>query len=162
MISRHSIHRLFLVVSMMVALSLTTVTFGVSESWASTGLNLALYSPRSQLIAMNRVESMGKSIEGKTQEMIGNITGDSKDKMIGKAKQIESQTQNLTEDMKDKVKRQGRAKAITKNIGGRIQESKGKVSGNRKDQMVGKGKQLESQVRNTLEDVKGATERALK
>jgi len=40
------------------------------------------------------------------------------------------------------------------NIEGKAQEAIGKATGNRQDQVAGKAKQVESQVRNAVEDVK--------
>ncbi len=58
---------------------------------------------------MNRAKAVTtKDIEGKAQEAIGNITGDPKDQMMGKAKQVESQARNTAEDIKDKMKLKGR------------------------------------------------------
>lgn len=39
----------------------------------------------------DRAKAVGKNIEGKAQEALGNITGDPKDKAEGKAKQAESE-----------------------------------------------------------------------
>jgi uncharacterized protein YjbJ (UPF0337 family) len=46
--------------------------------------------------------------------------------------------------------------AIGKDIEGKAQETKGKITGNKEDQVRGKVKQAESKVRNTVEDVKDA------
>lgn len=48
----------------------------------------------------------------------------------------------------------GRAEANTKNIEGKIQETFGNVMDSPKDQIAGKAKQVESQVRNAAADVK--------
>ena len=53
----------------------------------------------------NRVEATAKNIEGKAQEMIGEITGDPKDKAEGKAKQAEAKAQHTAENIKDEVKK---------------------------------------------------------
>ena len=50
-----------------------------------------------------RVKANVKNLEGKTQEALGNLTGDRQDQIAGKAKQIDSKTRNLMEDIKDKV-----------------------------------------------------------
>jgi uncharacterized protein YjbJ (UPF0337 family) len=52
------------------------------------------------------------------------------------------------------VKLKGRAKAVEKNVEGKLQEAAGNITGNRKDQMMGKAKQVESQARNAAEDLK--------
>lgn len=52
----------------------------------------------------DRVQATGKNIEGKAQEVLGNITGDPEDKAEGKAKQAQAQVSHAVEDVKDKVK----------------------------------------------------------
>jgi uncharacterized protein YjbJ (UPF0337 family) len=54
-----------------------------------------------------------------------------------------------------------RVEATTKNIEGKVQETMGNVTGNKKDQFMGKAKQAESKVRNAIEDVKIKTEKAM-
>ena len=49
-----------------------------------------------------RVKANVGNLEGKTQEVFGNLTGDRRDQIAGKAKQVESKTRNLIEDAKDK------------------------------------------------------------
>ncbi len=51
-----------------------------------------------------RAEATAKNIEGKTQEMIGEVTGDPKDKAEGRSKQVEAETQHAKEDVKDNIK----------------------------------------------------------
>ncbi|MCP9848722.1 CsbD family protein [Cyanobium sp. Morenito 9A2] len=51
----------------------------------------------------------------------------------------------------------GRVKAVTKDVEGKIQESIGKVTGDRGDRLAGTAKQAEAQVRHALEDVKDTT-----
>ncbi|MDB9404490.1 CsbD family protein [Microcystis sp. CS-574] len=151
MISFQQIRRF--VVTMILTIMLTIIIafdFGTTNSWAATLPN--------QIATMNRVEAMTKDIEGKAQEAIGNITGDPKDQMMGKAKQVESQARNTAEDIKDKMKLKGRTKAVIKNIEGKAQETIGKATGNRNDQVAGKAKQAESQGRNVVEDVKDAVQ----
>jgi uncharacterized protein YjbJ (UPF0337 family) len=149
------IRRFVLTMSLTVVLA-TTITFGFgsASSLAATSLAQDISKPQAQIATMNRAEAMTKNIEGKAQEAIGNMTGDSKDKMMGKAKQVESQARNAAEDMKDKMKLKGRAKAVTKNIEGKVQEVKGKATGNRADRVSGKAKQIESQAINKVEGAK--------
>ncbi len=52
----------------------------------------------------DRVEATGKNLEGKAQEVLGNITGDPEDKAEGKAKQTQAQGSHAVEDVKDKIK----------------------------------------------------------
>ena len=49
-----------------------------------------------------------------------------------------------------------RVEATTKNIEGKVQETLGNVTGNKKDQFMGKAKQAESKVRSAVEDIKDA------
>jgi uncharacterized protein YjbJ (UPF0337 family) len=52
-----------------------------------------------------RANATAKNIEGKLQEAAGNVTGDSKDKMQGKAKQVDAEATHAKEDIKDEVKK---------------------------------------------------------
>ena len=90
------IYRSLLTVGLTLLISFTVV-FGIpiNNSWAS-----ASFTP---IASIERVKAGAKALEGKTQEAIGNLTGDRKDQMVGKAKQVESKTRNLIEDAKDKV-----------------------------------------------------------
>lgn len=53
----------------------------------------------------DRVKATAKNLEGKAQEMVGEVTGDPKDKAEGKAKQIEAEAQHAKEDVKDNLKK---------------------------------------------------------
>ncbi|MCP9800456.1 CsbD family protein [Synechococcus sp. RedBA-s] len=50
-----------------------------------------------------RVKAGAKEFEGKTQESIGNVTGNQGDRLAGKAKQAEAKVRNAVEDVKDKA-----------------------------------------------------------
>jgi uncharacterized protein YjbJ (UPF0337 family) len=52
----------------------------------------------------DRAKAIGKNIEGKAQEVLGNVTGDPEDRAEGKAKQAEAEARHAKEDVKDKVK----------------------------------------------------------
>ena len=47
------------------------------------------------------MKATAKNIEGKAQETIGNITGDKKDQLAGKAKQAQASAEHAVEDLKD-------------------------------------------------------------
>lgn len=53
----------------------------------------------------NRVEATAKNIEGKVQEVIGEVTGNPADKAEGKAKQADAQVIHTTENIKDELKK---------------------------------------------------------
>ncbi|MCC5634301.1 CsbD family protein [Nostoc sp. CHAB 5844] len=53
----------------------------------------------------NRVEATAKNIEGKVQEVVGEVTGNPADKAEGKAKQAEAQVIHTTENIKDELKK---------------------------------------------------------
>ncbi|WP_204102807.1 MULTISPECIES: CsbD family protein [Spirulina sp. CCY15215] len=156
------LRRLFL--NSTLAILLTTAIafgFGTANSLAATTSLAQLNNyPSLQLASMNRVEAMQKNVEGKTQEAIGNVTGNAKDQMMGKAKQVESKVWNATEDLKDDMTSNNRAKAIEKNLEGKAQEQIGNITGNRKDQFQGQVKQVESNVRNLVEDMKNTVKDA--
>lgn len=52
-----------------------------------------------------RMKADAKEFEGKTQESIGNVTGNKGDRLAGKAKQAEAKVRNTVEDIKDKAGR---------------------------------------------------------
>ncbi|MGB8687567.1 MAG: CsbD family protein [Microcoleus sp.] len=52
----------------------------------------------------DRAKAIGKNVEGKVQEIVGNITGSKKDQVEGQAKQAEAATRHAAEDVKDAVK----------------------------------------------------------
>lgn len=54
--------------------------------------------------AEDRANATMKNVEGKAQEALGNLTGDPKDKVQGKMKQAEAETQHAKEDIKDNLK----------------------------------------------------------
>jgi uncharacterized protein YjbJ (UPF0337 family) len=53
----------------------------------------------------DKAKATAKNIEGKVQEAIGNLTGDPKDQVEGKEKQIEAKVRHTVEDAKDQVKK---------------------------------------------------------
>ncbi|MDG2990160.1 CsbD family protein [Candidatus Synechococcus calcipolaris G9] len=56
---------------------------------------------------------------------------------------------------------QNQARANQKELEGKVQEGFGKATNNRQEQLIGKSKQVESQVRNAIEDVKNNIQDAM-
>ncbi|MBN3873432.1 MULTISPECIES: CsbD family protein [unclassified Nostoc] len=52
-----------------------------------------------------RVEATAKNIEGKIQEVVGEITGNPQEKAEGQAKQAEAQVGHTVENIKDELKK---------------------------------------------------------
>ena len=52
-----------------------------------------------------RVEATAKNIEGKIQEVVGEITGNPQDKADGQAKQAQAQATHTVENIKDELKK---------------------------------------------------------
>ncbi|BAQ65353.1 CsbD family protein [Geminocystis sp. NIES-3709] len=149
---------LFITITLFFVISTATAFGAIDETSYASKLGVSSMNPPSNQIAWwgeGKAKAVSKNIEGKTQETIGNMKGDPKDQFMGKAKQVESKVRNKTEDIKDSMSLKGRAQAVAKNIEGKTQEAIGNMTGNTKDQSMGKAKQLESQARNTVEDVKG-------
>lgn len=147
MIQIQQVRKFLVSISLVVFIS-TGIAFGVAadNSWAGAS--------STQIASLNRVEAAAKNIQGKTQDAIGNITGDPKDQAVGKAKQAESRVRNAAEDVKDNVRLTPRAKAVTRNLEGKAQVGRGKVTGDFKDQVAGTAKQVGSGIVHTVEDVK--------
>ncbi len=141
-----------IVISTLMVVATVVFNFGATSAWAAT-LPASLAS-QPQFAAMNRAEAVTKNLEGKAQEAMGNVTGDPKDQIMGKAKQVESQMRNTAEDLKDQVQLSNRAKAAAKNVEGKVQEAAGNVTGSTKDKMMGKVKQAQSKDRNAIENIK--------
>jgi uncharacterized protein YjbJ (UPF0337 family) len=53
----------------------------------------------------DRVKAAAKNVEGKIQEGVGNLTGDTKQKLEGQSKQTEAKATHAVEDVKDEVKK---------------------------------------------------------
>jgi uncharacterized protein YjbJ (UPF0337 family) len=53
----------------------------------------------------NRIKATAKNIEGKIQEVVGDVTGNPKDKVEGQDKQAESQVRHSVENVKDEIKK---------------------------------------------------------
>lgn len=53
----------------------------------------------------DRAEATAKNIEGKAQEVMGEVTGNPEDKAKGKAKQAEAKVQHSVENVKDEAKK---------------------------------------------------------
>jgi uncharacterized protein YjbJ (UPF0337 family) len=155
MIFSQQLRRFFTQITLTAILVITVAfSFGTEKSWATMPITELLHSSQPQIATMNRINAMSKDVEGKAQEAIGNLTGDPKNQMMGKAKQVQSKVMNTAEDIKDSTELQGRTKAVAKNIEGKAQEMKGNVTNDPQDKMMGKAKQAESQARNLAEDVK--------
>ncbi|MDJ0726207.1 MAG: CsbD family protein [Prochloraceae cyanobacterium] len=52
----------------------------------------------------DKAETAAKNIEAKAQEMMGEVTGDSQDKIEGQAKQAQAEAEQAKENVKDSVK----------------------------------------------------------
>lgn len=52
----------------------------------------------------DRVEATAKNIEGKVQEAVGEVTGNPRDKEVGRAKQREAAAEHIEENLKDDTK----------------------------------------------------------
>jgi uncharacterized protein YjbJ (UPF0337 family) len=136
--------------------------FAVEKSWAANSFTQMLDFPHTPIATMERVKMASKELEGKTQEAIGNVMGDAKNQIIGKAKQAETMVRNTAENIKDNVKLPERVKAASKELEGKTQEAIGNVMGDRKAQIAGKAKQVESKTRNLMEDAKDKVKGMLK
>ncbi|MDZ7951317.1 MAG: CsbD family protein [Nostoc sp. DedQUE12b] len=55
--------------------------------------------------AEKRIEATAKNIEGKIQEVVGEVTGNPQDKTEGQAKQAEAQLTHTVENIKDELKK---------------------------------------------------------
>ena len=90
---------LALSLSLLVLVAMPTMSAAAQVSADST-----FSASRFSLLATTgRVKAEAKKFEGKTQESIGNVTGNQGDRLAGKAKQAEAKVRNVVEDVKDKA-----------------------------------------------------------
>ena len=52
----------------------------------------------------DKIKATAKNIEGKAQELLGNVTGDTEMEAKGKAKQVQASAMHMTSKIKDKTK----------------------------------------------------------
>ena len=126
----------------------------IENSSAAQSFNQQSNFQYAPIAIMEKVKATAKDLEGKTQEAIGNVTGDAENQIIGKAKQAEADSRKVTENIKEGVKLPERVKANVENLEGKTQEAFGNLTGDRQDQIVGRAKQVESKTRNLMEDAK--------
>ena len=105
MILLQKLRRFFLTIGLVLLLGSFTA-FTAEESFAASFLSQPISLAQTQIAAMNRVEAIGKDIEGKAQETMGKITGNKEDQVMGKVKQAESKVRNTVEDVKDASRQQ--------------------------------------------------------
>ena len=97
--------RFFFTIGLVLLLGSLTA-FTAKESLAATFLTQPISLAPTQIATMNRVEAIGKDIEGKAQETMGKITGNQEDQVMGKVKQAESKVRNTVEDVKGASRKQ--------------------------------------------------------
>jgi uncharacterized protein YjbJ (UPF0337 family) len=141
------IYRSLLTIGLSVFFSFALV-FGlaIENSWAASSSTQLINFPRTPIASMGRMNAATKDLEGKAQDAIGNVTGDAKNQVAGKAKQAEAKTQYAAENTRDRMK------TDAKNLEGKAQDAIGNMTGDRKDQAIGKAKQTESKTRDLIEN----------
>ena len=85
------------------SLVLLIATPALSAPAQASGLFSVGKAPLPMAATAGRVKAVAKELEGKTQESIGNVTGNKGDRLAGKEKQIEAKIRNTVEDVKDKA-----------------------------------------------------------
>ena len=95
----------------------------------------------------DRTKAAATSIEGKGQEVVGAVTGNSQDELAGKAKQVEGKIRDGIEDLKDKKDDLGdKAKHAAEQARDGLEDAK--------DNIVDKAKQIGQKVRDGIEHAK--------
>jgi uncharacterized protein YjbJ (UPF0337 family) len=93
MILLQQLRSFFITISLAVVLATAIVFgFGSTNSWAATSLTQLISPSPTQIATMKQAETMTKNMEGKAQEAIGDLTGDSKTQAAGRAKQLKAKT----------------------------------------------------------------------
>ena len=88
----------------------------------------------------DRTKAVATTVEGKGQEVVGAVTGNSQDELIGKAKQAEGKARDGVENLKDKAN----------DLGEKVRDGLEDA----KDSIVDKAKQLGSKVHDGIEHAK--------
>jgi uncharacterized protein YjbJ (UPF0337 family) len=89
----------------------------------------------------DRTKAVAKTVEGKGQEVVGAVTGNSQDELAGKAKQAEGKARDGVENLKDKAA----------DLGEKVRDGLEDA----KDSIVDKAKQLGTKVHDGIEHAKG-------
>jgi uncharacterized protein YjbJ (UPF0337 family) len=88
----------------------------------------------------DRTKAVAKTVEGKGQEVVGAVTGNSQDELAGKAKQAEGKARDGVENLKDKAA----------DLGEKVRDGLEDA----KDSIVDKAKQLGTKVHDGIEHAK--------
>jgi uncharacterized protein YjbJ (UPF0337 family) len=95
----------------------------------------------------DRTKAAAKNVEGKGQEVVGAVTGNSQDKLVGTAKQVEGKVRGGIADLKDKKDDLGdKAKHLAEQARDGLADAK--------DSIVDKAKQLGQKVHDGIEHAK--------
>ena len=123
----HWVRSFVIAISVAMVLAVGTFGFGLDHSWAQASTMQLLGKPPIQVATtMNRVQAITKDLEGKAQEAIGNMTGDPKNQIMGKAKQVEGRVLQNVEDVRDKTRLKQMTKTVTKSLKNDLQDMKRK------------------------------------
>jgi uncharacterized protein YjbJ (UPF0337 family) len=144
--------RFFITISLVFLLG-TITAFSAKDSLAANSLTQPISLASTQIATLNRIEAITKNIEGKAQEAMGNLTGDKKDQVIGKAKQVESRFRNTVENIKDTNWPQ-KSKVVQKDIEAKTEEAMDNSIVNPNYLPGGKTKDTEIQSRNPADKIK--------
>jgi uncharacterized protein YjbJ (UPF0337 family) len=95
----------------------------------------------------DRATAAAKTVEGKGQEVVGAVTGNSQDELAGKAKQTEGKARDGVENLKDKAADLGdKAKHTAEKVRDGLEDAK--------DSIVDKAKHLGAKVHDGIEHAK--------
>lgn len=74
----------------------------------------------------NRAKAAAQNLEGKGQEIVGAVTGDSQDEAMGKAKQVGTKIREGIEDAKDSIV--DKAKQVADKVHDGVEDVKDKLN----------------------------------
>ena len=112
--------------SFLLTMSLTlmlAITVGFDFGSTASLLQVS-HSPQIQIASMGTV---AKGLEGQAQEAIGNMTGNHKDQIMGKAKQVEAQALNAGEDLRDNIDFQSRSNDMKNSVENQAKDLKNSI-----------------------------------
>ncbi len=98
MISFQRLRSFFLGMSLSILLATATAfSFCSANSWATTSIIQISSQPQTQILAMNRAETITKDIKGKAQEVMDKMSSDPKDRSMVQGKRLETKTRTATD-----------------------------------------------------------------
>lgn len=95
MMSVQQIRRFFFTMGLAALLAtVTAFSFQSNDSWATTSLNQLIGQPPSQVVSLNPAEAIFKNIQGKAQDVLDSVKGESQAETGESSTEVEATTRD--------------------------------------------------------------------